>query len=80
MQEELCNQCGLCVDACPGEALRYARRFIGASPEEQKALLKVPTLLHLYQAQFIGFQYTRFKCMAACPAFILIPSLRLYIP
>jgi epoxyqueuosine reductase QueG len=94
VQEELCDQCNLCVEACPAQALdqegqtdmlkclrvsqphsiggtiRYLRRFIGASPEEQKALLRDPVLLHLYQAQFIGFQYYCFKCMAVCPACI----------
>ena len=92
VQEELCIQCDLCVEACPARALdeegktdmlkclkasqpygiggtiRYLRRFIGASPEEQRALLKDPILLHLYQAQFIGFHYICFKCMAVCPA------------
>jgi len=53
-----------------GGTIRYFRQFIGASPEEQKGLLKDPMLLHLYQAQFIGFQYTCFKCMAVCPACI----------
>jgi len=95
VQEELCTQCGRCVEACPAQALdeegktdmlkclkasqpygiggtiRYFRQFIGASPEEQKGLLKDPTLLHLYQAQFIGFQYTCFTCMAVCPACIV---------
>ena len=94
IQEELCDQCNLCVEACPAQALnkegetdmlrclkvsqpygiggtlRYLRQFIGASPEEQKALLKDPRLLHIYQAQFIGFQYVCFKCMAVCPACI----------
>ena len=86
VQEELCDQCGLCVDACPAQALneegktdmlkclkvsqpygiggtiRYLWQFIGASPEEQKALLKDPKLMHIYQAQFIGFQYFCNKC------------------
>ena len=31
---------------------------------------KDPTLLSIYQAQFIGFQYTCWKCMAVCPACI----------
>ena len=53
-----------------GGIIRYLRQFIGASPEEQKALLKDPLLLSLYQAQFIGFQYTCNKCMAVCPACI----------
>lgn len=94
VQEELCDQCGLCVEACPAQALdeegktdmlkclkvsqpygiggtiKYLRQFIGASPEEQKALLKDPRLLHIYQAQFIGFQYFCNKCMAVCPACI----------
>ncbi len=94
VQEELCDQCDLCVEACPAHALnvegqtdmirclavsqpygirgivRYLRQFIGASPEEQKALLKDPRLLHIYQAQFIGFQYFCIKCMAACPVCI----------
>lgn len=53
-----------------GGTIRYLRQFIGASPEEQKALLKDPRLLHIYQAQFIGFQYFCNKCMAVCPACI----------
>ena len=92
VEEDLCTECGLCVESCPGRALdvegktdqikclkasqpygigcelRYFRKFIGASPEEQKALLKDPLLLSLYQAHFIGFQYTCWKCMAVCPA------------
>ncbi len=91
IQEELCDQCNLCVEACPAHALdiqgqtnllrclkvsqpygivgtiRYLRQFMGASPEEQKALLKDPRLLHIYQAQFIGFQYFCNKCLAVCP-------------
>jgi epoxyqueuosine reductase len=91
---ELCDQCGLCVEACPAQALneegktdmlkclqvsqpygiggtiQYLRHFIGASPDEQKALLKDPRLLHIYQAQFIGFQYFCMKCISVCPACI----------
>jgi len=94
VEEELCDQCGLCVEACPASALdeegktemleclkvsqpygiggtiRYLRQFIGASPEEQKAHLRDPRLLSIYQAQFIGFQYFCVKCMAVCPACI----------
>jgi epoxyqueuosine reductase QueG len=94
VREELCDQCGLCVEGCPAQALdeegktdmlkclqvsqpygiggtiRYLRQFIGASPEEQKALLKDHRLLHIYQAQFIGFQYFCIKCIAVCPACI----------
>jgi len=91
LEEELCNQCGLCVEACPGKALDdegktdnmkclrasqpfgipaatgYLRKFIGKSPEEQQALLKDPFFMSLYQASFIGFQYTCFNCIAVCP-------------
>ncbi|MCU0582709.1 MAG: 4Fe-4S binding protein [Syntrophales bacterium] len=91
LQEELCNDCGLCVEACPGKALdtegkteelkclrasqpfgipgaiAYIRKFIGKSPEEQQNLLKDPTFMSLYQASFIGFQYTCFNCIAVCP-------------
>lgn len=94
VEEELCDQCGLCVEACPAGALdvegqtdqlkclkssqpygiggliRYLRRFIEASPQEQKELLKDPLFLSLYQAGFIGFQYVCNKCLAVCPACI----------
>lgn len=94
VKEDLCTQCGLCVEACPagaldkegktdlvkctrnsqpygiGGMLRYLRKFIGASPDKQKELLKDPIFFSLYQAQFIGFQYTCWKCMAVCPACI----------
>jgi epoxyqueuosine reductase len=92
VKDELCNDCGLCVESCPAGALaeegktdmikclknsqpygvmreiRYFSKFIGATPDEQKALLRDPVLLSLYQAQFIGFQYHCFKCIAVCPA------------
>lgn len=94
IREELCTQCGLCVQACPGRALDeegktdqmrclrksqpygiggmigYLRKFTGKSPQEQKALLKDPIFLSLYQAQFIGFQYLCWECLAVCPACI----------
>ena len=43
------------------------RKFIGKAPEEQQALLKEPLFMSLYQASFIGFQYTCFNCIAVCP-------------
>lgn len=91
LKEELCNDCGLCVEICPGKALDtegrteelkclrasqpfgipgaigYIRKFIGKSPEEQQTLLKDPLFMSLYQASFIGFQYTCFNCIAVCP-------------
>ncbi|NIM95126.1 MAG: epoxyqueuosine reductase [Anaerolineales bacterium] len=91
VQEELCTQCDLCVEACPAQALdeegktdmlkclkvsqpygiggtiRYLRQFVGASPEEQKEILKDPRLMSLYQAHFLGFQYFCNECMAVCP-------------
>ena len=90
VKEELCNNCNLCVDACPGKALEteeaedlkclrfsqpygiggaigYLMKHIGKSPEEQKALLKEPRFMSLYQASFIGFQYNCFNCIAICP-------------
>jgi len=51
-----------------GDMIRYTKKFIGTSPEEQKSLLRDPIFLHLYQASFIGFQYCCFRCMMVCPA------------
>ncbi|MDQ5986963.1 MAG: Epoxyqueuosine reductase [Syntrophus sp. SKADARSKE-3] len=89
--ENPCNDCGLCVEACPGKALDvegktedlkclrasqpfgigtavgYIRSFFGKTPDEQKALLKDPLFMSLYQASFIGFQYACFRCIAVCP-------------
>jgi len=91
IKEELCNNCGLCIEACPGRALDtegktedlkclrasqpfgigsaigYLRKFIGKSTDEQKALLKDPMFMSLYQTSFIGFQYSCFNCIAVCP-------------
>lgn len=91
VKEKLCNDCGLCVEACPGRALDsenkteelkclrasqpygigsavgYIRKFFGKTPEEQKALIKDPAFMSLYQASFIGFQYACFNCVAVCP-------------
>lgn len=91
VKEELCNGCGLCVEACPGKALDtegkteelkclkasqpygigsavgYIRKFFAKSVEEQKALIKEPFFMSLYQASFIGFQYACFNCIAVCP-------------
>ena len=90
--ESFCNDCGLCVESCPGKALdkeeytdtvkclkasqpygfiesiKFFSRFIDATPEVQKELLRDPKLLGIYQAQFIGFHYHCFNCIAVCPA------------
>lgn len=50
-----------------GPVIGYMRKFIGASPDEQKQLLRDPVFLSLYQASFIGFQYNCFNCIAVCP-------------
>jgi epoxyqueuosine reductase QueG len=92
--DELCDQCGRCVELCPagaldeegktdfmkclknsqpygiGGAIRYIRKFIGGTFEEQKALLKDPTFLNLYQSHFIGFHYFCFTCVTVCPSCI----------
>jgi epoxyqueuosine reductase len=90
--ESFCDDCGLCVEKCPGRALdkegytdtikclkasqpygfietvKFFSRFIEAAPEAQKELLRDPKLLGIYQAQFIGFHYHCFNCIAVCPA------------
>ena len=53
-----------------GAAIGYFHKFIGATPDEQRALLRDQKFLSLYQASFIGFQYSCFKCFAMCPACI----------
>ena len=51
-----------------GGAIGFIRKFVAASPEQQKAMILDPQFLSLYQASFIGFQYECFRCMAVCPA------------
>ena len=51
-----------------GGLIGYMRRFIGATPEEQKSALRDPLFLSLYQAPFMGFQYTCYQCETVCPA------------
>ena len=50
-----------------GSAVGYIRKFFGKSSDEQKSLLKDPIFMSLYQASFIGFQYSCFNCIAVCP-------------
>jgi epoxyqueuosine reductase QueG len=51
-----------------GALIGYLRKFIGAAPEEQKAALRDPLFLSLYQAPSMGFQYGCFQCETVCPA------------
>lgn len=53
-----------------GGAYRYLKELFSVPSEKRPELLKDPLLLNLYQAQFIGFQYNCFNCMANCPACI----------
>jgi len=50
-----------------GGSISFWSRFSGASREEQKAMLRSPEYLSIYQSGFIGFQYFCFRCYAACP-------------
>ncbi len=92
LTEELCTQCGQCVEACQagaldkegkthpfrclkvsqpygiGSAIGFVEQLFDANEEERKSLLRDPEFLNLYQASFIGFQYTCIKCMTSCPA------------
>lgn len=51
----------------PRTGMAFWSRFGEASPGEQKAMLRSPEYLCLYQAGFIGQQYVCFRCLAACP-------------
>lgn len=53
-----------------GGMIRFYYKMIDASDEEKKKMLMDQKFLHLYQSQFIGFQYFCFECMAVCPACI----------
>ncbi|MGI6412353.1 MAG: hypothetical protein ACOXZ5_01555 [Syntrophomonadaceae bacterium] len=90
-RERLCNDCNLCVENCPGNALAtegqtdYAKclecsqpygfrsnvkfwsKFFSSSEEEQQKMLRNPRYFQMYQAQLVGFQYTCFECVKACP-------------
>lgn len=51
-----------------GGTISFMKKFIGASPDEQKKILADPRLFSLYQAMFMGFEYHCFRCMTVCPA------------
>ena len=48
-------------------SIAFWSRFGEATPDEQKAMLRSPEYLSLYQAGFIGNQYFCFRCQAVCP-------------
>lgn len=50
-----------------GASIAFWSRFGDATSEEQKAMLRSPEYLSLYQSAFIGYQYFCFRCFAVCP-------------
>lgn len=91
VKEELCNQCNVCVENCPVQALdeegytdsgrcfmnvqpnglpkliKFWRKVIDASPEEQKKMFFGEDFAKTYHAQLVGFEYHCFKCYTSCP-------------
>lgn len=47
--------------------IRFWRKFIDASPEEQKNMFIGEDFARAYHAQLVGFEYHCFKCYASCP-------------
>jgi len=47
--------------------IRFWLKFVDASDEEKKNMLKDEKFWRLYQAGIIGFQYTCFNCLNSCP-------------
>lgn len=47
--------------------IAFWSRFGDATSEEQKAMLRSPEYLSLYQSAFIGYQYYCFQCLSVCP-------------
>lgn len=50
-----------------GANIRFWKRFVDTTPEEQKKMLATPEYMRLYQASFIGYQYHCFTCYSVCP-------------
>ena len=48
-------------------SIAFWSRFGEGSAAERMVMLRSPEYLSLYQAGFIGQQYTCFRCLAACP-------------
>ncbi len=49
-------------------SIDFWSRYGEADPEAQKAMLRSPEYLSLYQAAFIGNQYFCYSCYSVCPA------------
>ncbi len=50
-----------------GATIKFWAKYGDATSEERAAMLKDPYFWKLYQAGFIGFQYTCWNCMKVCP-------------
>jgi len=50
-----------------GASIAFWTRFSESPAEEQKAMLRSPEYMSIYQAGFIGYQYFCFRCLSACP-------------
>ena len=50
-----------------GSSIRFWSKFVDATPEEKKKMVKDVEFWRMYQAGFIGFQYFCWNCMKSCP-------------
>jgi len=50
-----------------GSNIRFWSKFVDATPEEKKKMVKDVEFWRMYQAGFIGFQYFCWNCMRSCP-------------
>ncbi|MCX7770288.1 MAG: 4Fe-4S binding protein [Proteobacteria bacterium] len=50
-----------------GGSIKFWIKFIDASKEDQKKMIKDVEFWKMYQAGFIGFQYFCWNCMKSCP-------------
>lgn len=50
-----------------GGSIAFWTKFIDATPEDKKKMVKNVEFWRMYQASFIGFQYFCWNCMKSCP-------------
>ncbi|EEG78856.1 epoxyqueuosine reductase [Dethiobacter alkaliphilus] len=50
-----------------GADMAFRKKLVDSTSDEQKAMLKDEHYWRLYQAGFIGFQYSCFNCLKSCP-------------